>query len=94
MDIPPFIVPLGVAIALIAVAIDIPTTQWMFKHSAKTRKMTLIQIMRRASGLTPDDNETPETDDGETVSQKTSTYAAALRKAQERSQAKLRRKTD
>jgi hypothetical protein len=80
MDIPPFIVPLGVAIALIAVAIDIPTTQWMFRYSAKTRKMTLIQIMQRASGLTQDNPEEDITD-GETISQKEAAAAATYKRA-------------
>lgn len=79
MDIPPFIVPLGVAIALIAVAIDIPTTKWMFKYSGKTRKMTLIQIMQRASGLTQDNPE-EDTTDGETISQEEATAAATYKR--------------
>lgn len=82
MGTPLFIALTLVAVVLIAVAIDIPTTKWMFEYSPPRRKKPLWQILKDAVI-----QETAYTD--ETATQ-TRTDAEEITRLQRRHQAEIR----
>jgi hypothetical protein len=84
MDTLSFIALTSVAVVLIAVAIDIPTSKWMFKYSVR-RKKPLWRILH--------DSVTQETRGIDETKTPATTYTEATKRMQERDQAKANRRT-
>jgi len=86
MGTPLFILVTGVAIVLIALAIDIPTTKWEGFSARPRRRKTLLNILEAI--LTIDSEEAHV----ETKAP-ARTYTEAFKRMQERSQAQVHRRT-
>jgi hypothetical protein len=84
MDIQTFIVLTSVAVVLIVMAIDIPTSKWMFKYRIRRRK-PLWRILH--------DSVTQETRGIDETKAPATTYTEAVKRMQEREKTHTHRRT-